>query len=117
MATQAELIEIFRKANEDLTQANVRNIYKAKFGTSELVVGDNVIEIPVLTVDEAYADPDEYLIRFYKAVEIVDEEEIDISAALVVTNKTAVSFTVSSPVIGTLQWEIFLKYPNFHFWT
>jgi len=75
------------------------------------------IEIPVLTVDEAFTDPDEYEIRFHKAVEVVDEEEIDIKQALVITEKTVVSFTVNSPVVGTLQWEIFLKYPNFNFWT
>ena len=113
MTTKAELIEAFRQANEDLTQANVRNIYKAKYGTASLIVGSNVITLP-LDSDTAYATADEYEIRFLEAI---DGDDIDIREALSISAKTSSSFTVTSPRAGSLRWETFLKVPNFNFHT
>jgi hypothetical protein len=77
-------------------------------------VGDNVITLSSYVADEAYTDPSEYEIRFHEAL---DADGIDIKASLVIIDKTAVSFTVNSLLIGTLKWETFLKVPNFNYWT
>ena len=119
MATKAELITIFRKENEDLCQANVRNIFKAQFGTKTLSIGDNVITLavdsdPASEVRTDYLTAEEYGIKYYEAL---DGDGIDIKMALVVTSKTASSFTVNSLTTGTLKWETFLLLPNFNYWT
>ncbi len=113
MATKAELITAFRKENEDLTQANVRNIYKAKYGTANLAIGTTTITLPI-DDDTAYATADEYEIRFHEAI---DTDDIDIKEAIYISTKTATAFIVTSPLVGTLKWETFLKIPNFNFWT
>jgi hypothetical protein len=113
MTTKAELVEIFRQANEDLTQANVRNIFKAKYGEQVLSVGLNTITLP-LSDNTAYSTADEYDIQFLEAR---DEDDIDIRPALVISEKTALSFKVTSPAVTTLRWQTFLRVPNFNFWT
>jgi hypothetical protein len=113
MATKAELIEVFRKATEDLMQAKDRITYKAKYGENVLAVGDNTITLPIAD-DTAYATADEYDISF---IEALDADDIDIRPALVISNKTATSFKVYSPNITTLRWQTYLKVPNFNFFT
>lgn len=113
MATKAELIEIFRKEAEDLTQAIVRNIFKAKYGENNLIIGDTTITLPVDS-DTAYATADEYDVRFNSAI---DTDGIDIKEAILIKNKTATSFVIESPLVGTVKWESFLKVPNFNFFT
>ena len=119
MPTKEELITTFRKENEDLVQANVRNIYKYQYGTKVLAVGDNVITLatdtdPASEVTTSYLTAEEYEIRFHKAV---DSDDIDIKMALVISAKTSAGFTVTSDFIGSLEWETFLKIPNFNYWT
>lgn len=113
MATKEELITAFRKENEDLTQANVRNIYKAKYGVKTLAVGNNTITMPILP-DSDYETTEEYGIRYYEAL---DGDGIDIRLALVEVSRTTTSFVIYSPTTGTLKWETFLLVPNFNFWT
>lgn len=113
MPTKEELIELFRKANEDLTQANVRNIFKAKYGEITIEPGDNTVTLP-LDSDTAYLTAGEYEIRFHEAT---DTDGIDIKQALIIKNKTATSFVIESTLDGLVRWETFLKVPNFNFWT
>lgn len=113
MTLKEQLVEIFRKANEDLTQANVRNIFKVKSGVKELTVGDNLIVLPI-SDDTAYLSASDYRVSFYSAL---DNDGIDIAAALVITDQTATSFTVNSPRAGTLKWETYLIVPNFNMHT
>ena len=113
MATKAQLITAVRKELEDLAQANVRNIYKAKYGVKTLAVGNNTITMPVLD-DSTYATTAEYGIRYYEAL---DEDGVDIRLALVEVSRTTSSFVIYSPTTGTLKWETFLLVPNFNFWT
>jgi len=113
MATKQELIEAFRKETEDLVQANVRNIFKAKHGEKTLIAGSNTISLPVGT-DDNYDTPGEYEIRF---VEATDGNGIDISEAISISSKTASGFVVDSPRAGTLKWETYLITPNFNFLT
>jgi hypothetical protein len=119
MVTKAELVTIFRKEAEDLMRANDRNTHKAQYGTKTLEVGANYIILeadtdPASDVITSYETPEEYEIRFHKAI---DSEGIDIKEALTITDKTSAGFTVTSGFIGELEWETFLKYPNFNFWT
>lgn len=113
MATKEELIEAFRKEAEDLTQAIVRNIFKAKYGEEDLVIGDTTITLPIDS-DTEYSTADEYEIRFLSAV---DTDGIDIKEAIYIKSKTASAFVVNSPLVGYVRWETFLKVPNFNFWT
>ena len=110
MTLKEQLVEIFRKSNEDLTQANVRNIFKVKSGVNDLAVGDNLIVLPIIE-DTTYLTASEYRVNFYSAL---DNDGIDIAAALVITEQTASSFTVNSPRAGTLKWESSLIIPNFN---
>ncbi len=114
MATKAELIEAFRQATDDLINAHDRKIHKAKYGEKALVVGaNNTITLP-LADDTAYSTADEYEIQFLEAL---DSDDIDIRPALIITDKTAVSFKVTSPGIANLRWQTFLKVANHTFYT
>ena len=116
MALPQEILDAvtaLRKETEDLVQANVRNIFKAKFGEESLVVGDNTVTFPI-SDDTAYLTADEYEIRIQEAY---DGDGIDITNALIISNKTVSGFTVNSLRVGSLKWESFLKTPNFNFWT
>jgi hypothetical protein len=113
MSTLTDLIEAFRKETEDLVQANIRNVFKAKSGTKVLAIGDNSITIPVGT-DDNYDTADEYEIRFKEAL---DGDGIKIDDALTITSKTSSGFVVNSPRTGTLKWETFLTTPDFNFHT
>lgn len=113
MSTKEELITAFRKEAEDLTQAIVRNIFKAKYGEDNLIIGDTTIILPIDS-DTAYATAEEYDVRFHSAV---DTDGIDIKEAIYIKSKTASAFVINSPLVGTVRWETFLKVPNFNFWT
>lgn len=108
-----DAITAFRKEAEDLAQANVRNIFKAKFGEEALVVGQITVSFPIAS-DTAYSGADDYEIRIHEAL---DEDGIDIKAALIISDKTTSGFKIYSPLAGTVKWESFLKTPNFNFWT
>lgn len=108
-----ELITTFRKAVEDLVQANVRTIFKAKYGTKTLTAGSNTITFDVGT-DDNYTSGTEYTVRF---IEAVDSNNIDIRDAIYITSQTASAFVVNSARAGTLKWESHLNVPNFNFWT
>ena len=108
------LIEVFRKEAEDLTQANVRSIYKSKYGEANIIEGDTVIALVSTVPEEVYDNATDYEIRFHSAI---SDDDINIKEAVSITDKTAVSFTVNSPMAGVLKWETFLKIPNFNYWT
>ena len=108
--TTEELIQLFRKANEDLVQANVRDIFQAKYGEQALIVGDNTINLS----GDAYSSEDVYEIEFYQAT---DTSGIDIRDAISIELKTVNSFTINTPRAGTLRWVTSLKTPKFDFWT
>ena len=108
--TQAEYIEQHRKATEDLIQSNVKTIFQVKSGETVLQAGDNIITLP----GDNYSSDNIYEVVFISAL---DEDQVDISGALVVTDQDTTSFTVNSPRIGTLRWQSCLKTPNFSFWT
>ena len=107
------LIADFRKETEDLVQANVREIYKAKSGTKTLASGSNNI---VFSVDDEinYSNANDYGIRFRSAI---DTDGFDIKEAISITAKTTSGFTVNSPGAGELKWETYLITPDFGFWT
>jgi len=108
--TIEEYIALFRKATEDLVQANVRDIFQAKYGEQALAVGDNTINLP----GDAYASEDVYEIEFYQAT---DTSGIDIRDAITIESRTVNSFTINTPRAGTLRWVTSLKTPKFTFWT
>ena len=105
-----EYIELFRKASEDLVQANVRDIFKPKYGELTMEAGDNTITL----TGEAYLSTNEYEIKFYQAT---DADGIDIRDAISIKSKAVDSFTINTPRAGTLRWITVLKTPNFNFWT
>ena len=107
-------IEIFRKATEDLIQANVRSIYKSKYGETNIIDGTTVISLPSAVPEEVYTNASDYEIRLHEAL---DNEGINILEAIIITNKTTTTFTVSSPAAALLKWETFLKVPNFNYHT
>lgn len=111
--TIEELITVFRKETEDLVQANVRAIYKRKYGETPLIVGENIISFPVEDNDTAYASAGEYSIRLLKAM----NNDVSIVLSLEIRNKTASGFTVYTPRDTVLHWETFLLYPDFSFHT
>ena len=108
--TIEEYISQFRKANEDLVQANVRDIFKPKYGEFTMEEGDNTITL----TGEAYLSTNEYEIKFYQAT---DADGIDIRDAISIESKAVDSFTINTPRAGTLRWITVLKTPNFNFWT
>ena len=108
--TYEEAITAFRKAAEDLTQANVRDIFKPKYGEVTMEIGDNTITFS----GEAYLTADEYEIKFHQAT---DTDGIDIKDAISIESKAVGSFTINTPRAGTLRWVTSLKTPNFNFWT
>lgn len=108
--TIEEAITLFRKAAEDLTQANVRDIFKPKYGEFTMEEGDNTITLS----GEAYLTADEYEIKFHQAT---DADGIDIKDAISIESKAVDSFTINTPRAGTLRWITVLKTPNFNFWT
>ena len=116
MSLSAEIlaaITALRKELEDLTQANVRNIYKAQYGEENIVNGNYGVAFQV-NADTSFQSGDEYEVVIHEAL---SEDGMDIRQAVTVTNKTATGFQVSSPIAGTMKWYIFLKVPNFNFWT
>jgi len=108
--TIEEYIELFRKASEDLVQANVRDIFKPKYGELTMEAGDNTITL----TGEAYLSTSEYEIKFYQAT---DADGIDIKDAISIESKAVDSFTINTPRAGTLRWVTSLKTPQFNFWT
>nr|WP_320022082.1 hypothetical protein [uncultured Draconibacterium sp.] len=110
--TKEQAVELFRKANEDLTIANLRKAFKAKSGEENLIVGGINVVLPIDN-DTTYATADEYEIVFNSAK---DGNGTNIKDALKITNKTANGFTVTSTRAGVLRWETHLKTPDFNFW-
>ena len=106
-------IEFFRKSTEDLVQANVREIFKVKYGEQELIKGDNTVRLSD-GGDSDYTDAGEYEIKIFEAV---DKDGIDIKDALSIASRTASLFVIVSPRSGRLRWTTSLKTPNFQFWT
>lgn len=107
-----DAITAFRKENEDLVQANIRKIYRYKYGEETLSVGENTVSFPVED-DTAYPEPESYNLILYAT----DADGVDITASIIVTENTTSGFKVDSPRIGTLIWESSLKIPDFNFHT
>ena len=110
---QLALITAFRKETEDLVQANVRNIFKVKYGEKTLSVGSNTITFQIGT-DDSYLNGTEYEVKFFEAT---DSDGIDIKEAISITTQTASAFTINTPRAGVLRWQTNLKTPSFNFWT
>jgi hypothetical protein len=113
MSTLTDLIEAFRQETEDLVHANVRKMFRAKYGEETIIAGDNSIVLPVGT-DDTYETANEYDIAIAEAKDL---DNIDIKDALVVKDITASGFVITSPRAGAIRWYTFLRTPDFFFWT
>ena len=110
--TEAELIVLitaFRKETEDLVMANVKGIFNVQYDEETLTAGTISVSIP-----EAYVSVDDYEVVVFSALDV---EANDIKDALVITKVSSSSFTVESPVVGTLRWETMRRVPQINFWT
>ena len=110
--TEAELLVLitaFRKETEDLIMANTQVIFNVQYDEETLTAGTISVAIP-----EAYVSVDDYEVVVFSAL---DEDDNDIKDALIITKLTSSSFTVESPVVGTLRWETMRRVPQINFWT
>ena len=103
------LITEFRKENEDLVTAMVRDIFNVLYGQANLEEG--VISIYLST---AYISTDDYEVVVFSAV---DTDGTDIKEALTITKSSVSGFTVLSPRAGILRWETIRRLPKLNFWT
>jgi hypothetical protein len=110
--TEAELtvlITAFRKETEDLVMANVKTIFNIQYDEESLIEGTISVAIP-----DAYVSVDDYEVVVFSAL---DAEDNDIKDTLVIEKVTASSFTVESPIAGTLRWETMRRVPQINYWT
>lgn len=104
------LITVFRKENEDLTIAKIREMFQIQYGEFD-ILAEETLSIPLT---DAYSSDSVYEIKFFEAT---DTDGVNIVDALVIDEQLTTSFSIYSSRAAHVRWQTGLKTPLINFWT